>query len=127
MERVVDGHLYAVVLGSLDEVVEILETAKARIEGQVAALFRADGPGAPGVTRASKQRVVLPLAETVADGVDRWDVQDIEAQVGQAGDLRGRTPQAAKAAREQLVPGADGSPLAVYPYRGRRGGAQVPG
>ena len=43
------------VLGSLDKVVEILETAKARIEGQVTALFRTDGPGAPGVTRAGNQ------------------------------------------------------------------------
>ena len=53
----------------------------------MAAFLRPDGPRAPGVPRPGDERVVRAFAERVPDGVDGREVQDVEAQFGQPGDL----------------------------------------
>ena len=93
----------------------------------MAALLGPDGPWAPGVPRPGRERVVPALSERVADGVDGGKVKDVEAQLGQAGDLPGRPPQTAEAAGEQLVPGPAGRHGAVDPDRTGGGDGQVGG
>ena len=97
------------------------------MQGGVAALLRPDGPWAPRVPRPGGERVVPALPERVADGVDGGKVQDVEAQLGQAGDLPGRPPQASETAGEQLVPGPEGGDRAVDPNGTGSGDGQVGG
>ena len=80
----------------------------------MAAFRRADGPRAADVVGAGGQRVVLALAVDPADGVNRREVQHIEAHGGDARQpglavleravLAGNR---AARAREHLVPGAE--------------------
>src|SRR5207244_346026 len=109
----VQSDLDAVLLGPSQEAVKVLEGTELRVDGHVAALAGADAPGTAGIARPGGGRVILSLSKRSADGVDRRQVEHVEAHrrdVGQAGLhvleravpawLRGR------GAREQLVPRA---------------------
>ena len=91
-------------------------------DGVVAAVGRADGVRRAGIGGTRLESVVAPLAVRSPDRVDRREVDDVEAHrrdVGKAplgfGEGRGDRPLriAALGAREQLVPRAEASPLAV--------------
>ena len=125
VQRVVEGDFHPVTGRRPHQVVEIVERAELGVERGVPAFLGADGPGAPRVPRPGRERVVPPFAERVADGVNGRQVEDIEAQVSQPGDLAGRPPQPAEATGEQLVPGPDRGCGPVDPEGGGRRNGQV--
>ena len=92
---------------------EVLERAEVGVDRVVAAGLVADRPRGAGIVRAGGQRVVVALAVGVADRVDRRQVDDVEAELGEARELVLDAVQAAPRAREQLVPGAELGALAV--------------
>src|SRR4051812_33625602 len=66
-----------------------------------------DGPRRADVAVGRSQRVVRPLAELAADRVDGREVDDVEAHLGDGGEAVAGALEAALAAGEQLVPGAE--------------------
>ena len=130
LERVVEGHLEAELAGPGDERIQVLERPELGVHRLVPAGGRADGPGAAGIVRSRRQRVVPTLAVGDADGVDRREVDDVEAELGHVVQMAGGAPQAAEGPREQLVPGPGrgagaGRPTAAggpTPTAGRRDG-----
>jgi len=93
----------------------------------VAALRRADAVGGAGIPGTGVQGVVAALAVGRADGVDRGEVQDVEAHVGDGVDPGHRGPErpghptpcrevemGPLRAGEHLVPGAGLSQPAVH-------------
>src|SRR5690349_11075181 len=92
--------------------------------GVVPARRRADRPRAAGVVGPGFEGVVRALAVRLADGVDRRQVDDVEAHLGDGGETFHRgaerpapRPYRALGAREELVPGAVESALPVDPDR----------
>ena len=69
--------------------------------------------GRAGIVGPGDQRVVRALAVGHADRVDRRQVEDVEAEVGQGRQLGLDALQPAPRAGEQLVPGAEAGPLGV--------------
>ena len=67
-------------------------------------------PGSPG---SAVGRVVAPLAVGRADRVDRRQVDDVEAELGQPRELLLHPGEAAERAREELVPRAEAGALAI--------------
>jgi hypothetical protein len=124
LQREVQRHLHAEVAGALDEGVEVLQRAQLGVDRVVAAVGRADGPRRADVAGPGVDRVVAALAVHRADGVDRGQVDDVEAHRGHPVELlRGRGERAvdgpaalvapARRPREELVPGAVEGALAV--------------
>src|SRR5262245_8095406 len=66
----------------VDEARERGQVAELRMNGRVAACRAADCPRHARIARALRRLVVRPLAELAADGMDRWQVQDVEAELG---------------------------------------------
>ena len=95
------------------------------MDGGVAALGPADGPRAPDVVGPGVEGVVRTLAGRGADGVDRGEVDDVEAHLGHGVEALERPLEATLGAGEELVPGAVASALAVHPQRDGLGGGQV--
>src|SRR5882672_3920984 len=105
------------------------------MDGGVAALGAADGPRAARLAGRGRQRVVAAFAVRAADGMDRRQVDDVEAHGGRAVELRLRVLEravpalAAAAAWEELVPGGEARALAVRDHlelpAGPRGRAAV--
>ena len=127
LEGVVEGHLHPEAPRPGPEGVEVGEAAELGVERRVAALGRADGPGAARVARAGLQRVVAALTEGPADRVDGRQVDHVEAHVGHGRQPVGGAGQSAVGAGEQLVPGAVEGALPVDPQRHRRCLGQVGG
>ena len=103
---------------SRDEAPEVVERAQLGVRwrcGRPSA--DADGPRAAGVVGAGAERVVGALAVGDADRVDRRQVDDVEAHLGDRRQALGRAGETALAAGEQLVPGAVAGPRAVDPQR----------
>ena len=73
----------------------------------VAALLAADRPRAARVALRGLERVVAPLPVRDADRVDRRQVDHVEAELGQLRQHLLDPLEAAPAAREELVPGAE--------------------
>ena len=90
-----------------DEVVEVLQRPELGMDRVVAALLAADRPGAARIALLRLERVVAPLAVRLADRVDRRQVDDVEAELGQLRQHLLDALEAAPAAREELVPGAE--------------------
>ena len=107
------------------ERLEVVHRAELGVDGVVAALGGADRVRHAGVVGAGDERVVAALAVLAADRVDRREVEDVEAVLGDRRDLLLDRLQAAPGAREQLVPGAEARADAVDLDRqrlGQRGG-----
>ena len=102
------------------------DRAELGVHGVVAALGGADRVRRAGIVRAGDERVVAALAVLAADRVDRQQVEDVEAEVGDRRDLLLDRLQAAPRAREQLVPGAEAGPHAVDLDRGLRSSGVAP-
>ncbi len=82
----------------------------------VAALLAPDRPGAARIALLRLERVVAPLAVRLADRVDRRQVDDVEAELGQLRQHLLDALEAAPAAWEELVPGTEprAQPLDVH-------------
>ena len=116
LEGQVERHLHAQASGAFDETVEVIEGTQIRVDGVVPSLGRADPIGGTWVTGGCDQGVVLALTERRANRVDRRQVDNVEAHVGDAwqvlGGIRKRAghPGAVgvlvgtRRARENLVP-----------------------
>ena len=87
--------------------------AELGVDGVVAALLAADRVRRAGVVGAGGERVVAALARLDADRVDGREVEDVEAELGDRGDLLLDRLEAAPRAREELVPGGEGGGDAV--------------
>ena len=105
-------------LRARDERVEVLHRAQLGVDRVVAALGRADGPRRADVAGPGVHGVVAALAVRGADGVDRGQVDDVEAHGRDAVELLGRGDERAVhraaglvapagGAGEELVPGAE--------------------
>ncbi|MNK84596.1 hypothetical protein D3C87_1044480 [compost metagenome] len=124
----VEGQLQAVVGGGAAQPLEVFERAELRVQGIVAAFGAADGVRAAHVARLGLEAVVAALAVRLADGVDRREVEHVEAH-----RTDGRQPAdhvvegamavlvAAFRAREQLVPAGEAGGEAVCLHRHHRG------
>ena len=102
-------------------VLEVVHRAELGVHGVVAALGGADRVRHARVVGAGDERVVAALAVLAPDRVDRREVEDVEAVLGDRRDLLLDRVQAAPRAREQLVPGAEARPHAVDLDRQRLG------
>src|SRR5207248_11053507 len=104
-----------------DDALELLNGAEPRVDRVVAAFFGADRPRAAGIAALRSQRVVPPFAVRLADGMDRREVHDVEAELLELRQHRPHAGEAAPRAREELVPRAEARELAVDVDRVRRG------
>ena len=68
--------------------------------------------GLPGSPRPASSALFRPLRFVTPDRVDRRQVDDVEAELGQLRQHLGDAAEAAPRTREQLVPGAEARPLA---------------
>src|SRR5205823_14477682 len=89
VERALDGEierdLQAVFGGGGDQPAEILGRAERRVDRIVSAFDAADGIGAAGIVGPGLQCIVAALAVGRADGMDRREIEDVEAHVANAG------------------------------------------
>src|SRR5205823_8542848 len=104
LERDIHGDLDAVLLRARDEACEIAH----RAETVVNVLMPGDRPRAADVAFGRLHAVVAPLAERLADWMDRRKVEDVEAHAGDARERRLDISEGADGAREELVPGTEG-------------------
>src|SRR3989442_15064413 len=77
-----------------------------------------DGPDAPGIAGLRRQHVVLALAVSLTDRMDRREIHDVEAERGRPfqhrlGVLERSVATGHAGAREELVPGGEASALGV--------------
>ena len=92
LQREVERELHPVRAQRLDEAGEIVLVPERRVDRVVAALGGADRPGAAHVARGGPFGVVPPLAVRDADRVDRREVEDVEAVLGERGHHLGDAP-----------------------------------
>ncbi len=123
LKRVVDRGLETQLLRRLHEVSEIVQCAQLRFDRGMAAVLVADRPRAAGIVGAGDETVVAAFAVRASDGMYRRQVDDIETQLCQPGELLGRGCEGPVhagggplRAREHLVPGAEARPFAVDPH-----------
>ncbi len=110
----VQSDLQAVLAGRGHQFAEIVQRAQLRVDGVVTTLLAADGIGAARVVRAGLQAVVRTLAMLAPDGVDRREVQHVEAHVADRWQTLVHVAEGAVSigviglrAREQLVPAGE--------------------
>src|SRR5439155_20810522 len=88
--RELEGEVYrdldAVVVGSADEAVEVVDVAELRVDRVVPALGAADRPRAADVAGLGDGGIVPPLAERAPDRVDGRGVEDVEPHAGDVGE-----------------------------------------
>jgi hypothetical protein len=113
VERDVERHVHAVLVSGDAQVADVLLGPELGVHGEVPALGGADRVRGPGVVGPGDQRVVAALAVLAADGVEREQVEDVEAEIGDVGHDRLDALEAAPGAREQLIPGREARPHAV--------------
>src|SRR5688572_15197938 len=98
---------------------EIGQRAEIGMHRLMAAGLAANGPGAAGISRCAR-RVVTPLVVAYTNGMNRRQIEHIEAHLGDIGQPGHAGAEAAVLAgygccraREKLVPGREASALAV--------------
>ena len=115
LQREVQSDLEAVVRCDGHEVLEVGHGPEVRVHRVMPARLGADRPRGARVVRAGSQCVVRPLAEGVADRVDRGKVHDVEAHCRDSRKARGSSAEGpgawgvergALGAGEELVPRA---------------------
>src|SRR6185437_4327254 len=109
VERDLDSELLRVA----DELAELLLGPERGLDGIVATLLGADRPGAADVAGLRGLRVVPALAVRVADRVDRRQVENVDAELGEARQLRADSLEAAPRTREEFIPRAEAGKDAV--------------
>ena len=126
VQREVERDVHAVLARRRAQGADVLLRAELGVDGVVAALLAADRVRRAGVVGAGGQRVVAALAGCDADRVDGREVEDVEAELGDRGDLLLDLLEPAPGAREQLVPGGEGGGDAVDLDHQRRVEASSP-
>ena len=96
-----------------DEAVEVLPGPELGVKRVVAALLGADRPRRTDVAGVVLERVVSALPVRVPDRMHRREIDDVEAELGEARQHPGDAAQPAERSRKQLVPGAEPGELAV--------------
>ena len=96
-----------------DEPVEVVDRPQLAVHRGVAAVGRADGPRAAGILGPRPEAVVGSLAVRAADRVDRRQVHDVEAELGEPRQRRFDALQPAERAGKQLVPRPETGELRV--------------
>ena len=107
LDREVERDVNLVLLGGLREVFEVLDGSEVAVDGIVTAGLVADRPRGARVVWSGDERVVPALAVGQADRVDRRQVQDVEAELGEPRELGLDPDQPAPGPGEQLVPAAE--------------------
>ena len=87
VEREVERDVHPVLARRGGERADVVHRAELGVDGVVAALLAADRVRRAGVVRAGGERVVAALARLDADRVDGREVEDVEAELGDRGDL----------------------------------------
>ena len=103
---------------------QVGDRSQVGVDRVVAAAGVTDRPRRPGIAGRGGERVVGALAVGESDRVDRGQVDDVEAELGQPRQLLPDALQPAPRARKQLVPSAEPGSHAVDLDRQRlaRGG-----
>ena len=115
LQGVVQGHLDALGGSRLHQGHELCLCAQLGVDGAMAPVEPADGPGAAGIAVLGHQGVAGPLAMAGADGMDGRQVQHVETQRGNPVQFAHHPPEPAVGAGKQLVPGGELRPVAIYP------------
>src|SRR5207249_9496852 len=121
LNREIERDLDPELLRVRHELAELLLSSQGRLDGVVAALRRGYRPRAPDGATLSLLGVVPALAVRYADGVDRRQVEHVEAELSEARQKLADAGEAAPGAREELVPRAEAGegPVDVDLVRGR--------
>src|SRR5262245_49564966 len=93
LPREIERHFETEALRFLPEHVEIGHGAEPGLDRRVAAFNRTDRPWAPGIIRARGQAVVASFSEAAADRMNRRQIDDVEAEVGDVGQPRARVAE----------------------------------
>ena len=104
LDREVERDLDVQLFRRCNEALELLERAELRVDCVVSALFRADRPRATRVLRPSFESVVAAFAIRASDGVNRREIDDVEAVLRKRRQQGAHTFEASPRAREELVP-----------------------
>ena len=99
MEGDVQREVEAGAAGGRDEMIEVVKRAQRGFHRGMSACPRADGPGTARVGRSGGQRVVRTLAMSVANGMDRWQVHDVESHCGDGRKTRLGVAEGGRACR----------------------------
>src|SRR3954469_1354960 len=99
----VERDLETVLTGRGDERVEVLDRAEAGVDRVVPAVRRPDRPRAAGVAGLRREGVVAPLPVRRTDGVDRWQIDDVEAHPRDCGKPLRRGTEGARFRRRGAV------------------------
>ena len=106
LHREVECKLEPVVGRNRDETLEIGKGAELGMDRVVPTFRRADRPRASRLARPGARGVVRTLPVRAPDRMDRWQIDDIEAELRKLGNELRNAGEPAPGAREELVPGA---------------------
>ncbi len=113
LEGEIQGHFQPSLLRRFPVMGEVLHRPQGRVDGLVSSFARADGPGTSQVVGVCAPHVVWAFASGATDGVDGWQIDDVEAKrldVRQEGFCireRAGLPVGPGGSRKKLVPGAE--------------------
>ncbi|MNO76579.1 hypothetical protein D3C76_676530 [compost metagenome] len=120
LDSEIQGDFQAVIVRRRHQRAEICQAAQLWMHCVMTALLAADGIRAAGVVRARQQTVVRPLAMGTADGMDRREVDYVEAHRGDFRQAPANVGEAAVAAGlrafragEEFVPAGESGQLAL--------------
>ncbi|MNF82850.1 hypothetical protein D3C84_651610 [compost metagenome] len=132
LDREVQGDLQAVVSGRRHQAPEVLAATQLRVNGLVPALLAANGIRAARVVGTGGEGIVRAFAETATDGMDRREVQHVEAHILDHRQARMHVVESAVAlgilgdrAGKQLIPAGKLGQLALHIQRILGADAQV--
>src|SRR5690606_8180358 len=131
LERDVERDPQPVLPRLANEPYEVVQRTEGRVNRGVASLGRADRPGASRVAFAGPEGVVRAFPKTGSDGVDRGEIQDVEAhrrdvwEPGRGGSKGAVRAALARRPREELVPGREACVRGLDHHADRRGARGV--
>src|SRR5437868_6755791 len=113
LDREVERDLDPRLLRRGDHRVEVVPGAEVGMDRIVPALFGPDRPRRADIGCVRRERVVPSLAVRPTYWVDRRQVHDVEAELGDPRQRLGDAAEASPGTREELVPSAEACELAV--------------
>src|ERR1700712_6025738 len=108
LQRQVERNLEALIACGRDEVVEVVDGAQPGMDRVVSTLVTSDRPRRAAVPGGRGHGVVLALAVHLADGMNRGQVDDVEAHLRDPGEGLGRGGERAVYGVSLAVPTARG-------------------
>ncbi len=94
-------------LRACDKFLEALDCPESRVYGLMSSVGGADRPWTARIACAGGERPVTTLASSLPDRVDRGQVEDIDAELGEPRQLLTDAAKATPRARKELIPGAE--------------------